>query len=761
MEMNLGYKEARVLGTALDVPVVIDDYETDATDDSKEYDEVYKEVEPGKFNFNKHYYNEKHEMGTNVLLPYNQLCQFVKEHTFCHKCYRRKEEAFVASTCEMTTVGIATTITISMCANHKHNFVIAPDEVSMSDDCDVKQPRGKSIGHYVVNLIGVLMSQMLGHGYIKTISTVAGCLGIPFHISNRVGWRAAESLLGNVESMVSRQICDKNKVREIELSLADGVVPNNQGEVGISVSTDMGWQVRSAGRTYASNSGHNLCIGCRSGKILDYVVLSKTCSTCVAAKAKDTIAKEHECVHNHNGSSKSMEPLSTCDLATRLYRNEIAGTNTKIYVNELLTDDDSTTRSNMKTVGRRKSDKGKLPPDVPQPTRFLTDPSHRTRVYAKHFYALIGQHGMKPGHFERFKKYHAFAVQMYRHEELPSFRNRVVASVEHVFNNHTFCDETWCRYKHGTPARNKNKIDRDIVDLTTVSGSPSQDEDEPIAEQDINISDPIIGSTSTCKDTNPFTEKRRSGLEGDKEREEEIEEEEKGREVEIEEEPPEIEAVTDGPFLSKIGNPLLYAAIKAIQEKYLTDKNLDMLLHKWNTQRNEAMNNCISKLAPKDQTHSHTPDLGYRVSLAVGFKSVGWVNYLSKVFSVLQNGRRDPLPPTMKRMLANKQQQLDYSIEYKSRLYVRLKRRKKSNEKINVQKVHDRRDNVNHTSYRSGIGVHTEEDELEQQGNAKKAKKSKTTTTKICKSCGKSGHCRISHADCDSNPKNKPQILEK
>jgi hypothetical protein len=170
LKMILGYKEARVLGTAWDIPVVIEDYETDATDDSKEYDKVYKEVEPGKFNFNKLYYNEKHEGGTNILLPYNQLCQLVKEHTFCHKCYRSKDDASVATTCEMTTIGIATTVSIPMCANYRHNVVISPDEVQVNDHCNIKQHRQGSIGRYVINMVGLLLAQMMDPGNPGKIS---------------------------------------------------------------------------------------------------------------------------------------------------------------------------------------------------------------------------------------------------------------------------------------------------------------------------------------------------------------------------------------------------------------------------------------------------------------------------------------------------------------------------------------------------------------------------------------------------------------
>ena len=183
-----------------------------------------------------------------------------------------------------------------------------------------------------------------------------------------------------------------------------------------------------------------------------------------------------------------MEPISTCEIATRIFRKNVDGISHKIYIDKLLTDDDSTTRSNMKTVGKRKKDKGRLPPDVPPPSEYYTDPSHRVRVYGKPHFQLVGKYGMKPGHAERFKKYFTFAVHQYRHEPLAQFRNHVKASVEHVFNNHEYCDTSWCRYTNGTPQSNPDQIDEDIVHLTTVScDTPTLGETDPDHESEIQI----------------------------------------------------------------------------------------------------------------------------------------------------------------------------------------------------------------------------------------------------------------------------------
>jgi hypothetical protein len=46
----------------------------------------------------------------------------------------------------------------------------------------------------------------------------------------------------------------------------------------LTISFDMGWQQRSSGNKYNLNSGHAICIGGYSKKILDYCIKSKVCN---------------------------------------------------------------------------------------------------------------------------------------------------------------------------------------------------------------------------------------------------------------------------------------------------------------------------------------------------------------------------------------------------------------------------------------------------------------------------------------------------
>ena len=84
--------------------------------------------------------------------------------------------------------------------------------------------------------------------------------------------------------------------------------------VKLTGSFDMGWNKRSSGNRYDSNSGHAFIIGALSGKVICMRVYSKTCRICQYANKTQTIATAHECAKNYEGSSKSMEVQSILEM---------------------------------------------------------------------------------------------------------------------------------------------------------------------------------------------------------------------------------------------------------------------------------------------------------------------------------------------------------------------------------------------------------------------------------------------------------------
>ena len=142
---------------------------------------------------------------------------------------------------------------------------------------------------------------------------------------------------------------------------------------------------------------------------------------------------------NHSGSSGLVE----CALALNMAVDVNNFTNKKAFIGEMITDDDTTIRANIKHTYQ----KAKLPIDVPAP-RFLSDPNHRIKVMIKPIFARATKtrdnKRIKMIDALRIKKYTSLYVFQNRTGSFDKFVNNALAPVEHLFNEHSFCDSAWC-----------------------------------------------------------------------------------------------------------------------------------------------------------------------------------------------------------------------------------------------------------------------------------------------------------------------------
>ena len=74
--------------------------------------------------------------------------------------------------------------------------------------------------------------------------------------------------------------------------------------------------------------------------------------------------------------------MSSLSLITELFEK----TKARVYLNEIVSDDDSTMRALLKH--KEYNEKGRLPPCIPQP-HFLADPSHRIKVMSQPFFRMV------------------------------------------------------------------------------------------------------------------------------------------------------------------------------------------------------------------------------------------------------------------------------------------------------------------------------------------------------------------------------------
>ena len=123
-------------------------------------------------------------------------------------------------------------------------------------------------------------------------------------------------------------------------------LPEEIHNIGIAVSYDMGWNKRSTGKVYDSLSGHGFIIGCLTRKVIGYGVRKKKCSICKNLNRDNVAATEAHmavCNVNSHGSSGAMES----ELALLLTDKVFSDSKGYVFVNYIVSDDDSTMRCHL------------------------------------------------------------------------------------------------------------------------------------------------------------------------------------------------------------------------------------------------------------------------------------------------------------------------------------------------------------------------------------------------------------------------------
>ena len=120
-------------------------------------------------------------------------------------------------------------------------------------------------------------------------------------------------------------------------------------QVGITVEYDGAWQKRGTGKNFDSKSGHVVAFGGLSGKIVGFGVYSKYCGYCVRFTDESGQVAQHFCPKNkeEDDSSGSFEPAGAVDLLEQMYRSSFG----KVYWQNVVTDDDATTRAYLSDMG--------------------------------------------------------------------------------------------------------------------------------------------------------------------------------------------------------------------------------------------------------------------------------------------------------------------------------------------------------------------------------------------------------------------------
>ena len=347
------------------------------------------------------------------------------------------------------------------------------------------------------------------------------------------------------------------------------------GRIGIPCMLDHAWQKQKIGTNGRNSlSGHNLCCGGNTKKVLNSIVYSKLCKTCTLYRKNNQPVPEHRCSQNFDPalSSKSMEAKAAIQ-----HKIVIDTAPTGAWMHTVLTDDDSTTRANLlhsykaladrdypgwnarngcgkggtdwpyenkvnsktgKLYGHYYTDYGKIPLYLPAVQHFWSDVGHRVRCIAKMIFShryksknpeKVGEIGLNSWECLKLKKCAGYYFKTPENQSLPldEFKIRSHCIYLHHFNDHSCCNISWCKVLK------------------------SQRRDNPL----------------------------------------------------------QLSANYKAKFRCKENDSQLFTMLKKGYENFLTDDALEQVYHSYSTNKNESLNRQITAAAPKDRHFSGMTDV--------------------------------------------------------------------------------------------------------------------------------------------------------
>jgi hypothetical protein len=239
---------------------------------------------------------------TRVIVDTATLIESIEKNGKCKQCYW-DVEATVRTTC------LATSITVS-CLNPDCNFMyLSPSPVQV--DIESADNRERSTD-YAVNILYVLGFISCGDGCTEA-ARILGLLGLPNDTTmERRSFGIIEDRISPTIDELNKEILLENLVEEARLSMEasndhdandfmlwqqsltnKNTVLLDAKKPPLMCSFDMGWQQRSSGKRYNSQSGHALLVGQFSRKPVSFVIKSKRCNFCITWKNrnKDVVAQ--------------------------------------------------------------------------------------------------------------------------------------------------------------------------------------------------------------------------------------------------------------------------------------------------------------------------------------------------------------------------------------------------------------------------------------------------------------------------------------
>jgi len=294
--------------------------------EEEECDDMLEDEEEEEIFTKKHTYFDL-DANSMKIVSFPDLKEKLENNVCCRICATKKRIGTV--TVEQRTFKLATVFYFS--CKYGHDFTLAPERIN--------EKKIDSSDNFKINFCFILAMQILGKG-LRTMSMFLGLLGIRISEGNYKVWKKIQDKIGVSEQKIAEQCCAENLQKEVEATIASGILPLEDGCVPLTCSDDTGWQGNGSCMTYNSQSGQTMLCGARTKKVVAYKFFSKLCRTChdhsKRKKENESVPlPSHRCPKKWTESSKAMEPNGILDCAITVWNSGIAS------MDVFLSDDDS------------------------------------------------------------------------------------------------------------------------------------------------------------------------------------------------------------------------------------------------------------------------------------------------------------------------------------------------------------------------------------------------------------------------------------
>lgn len=194
-------------------------------------------------------------------------------------------------------------------------------------------------------------------------------------------------------------------------------------------------------------------------------------------------------------------------------------------------------------------------------------------------------------------------------------------------------------------------------------------------------------------------------------------------------------------YRNKKKDAVLYEKLSELLGRFLTPQALRDVSHGMDTNVNESFNNTVSWFAPKNKVYCSSGSLLNRVALAIGINSVGFEVFFRRLFAKLGITLTSDVSHFLRvkdRSRVNRIVALKTPKKKKQRIQQKMATLKK--ETLIAVKERNRRDGT----YKTGMNIAEGSSAGFSEADLVAAR-----AGKVCRHCGKKGHVRRNHRDCD------------